>query len=276
MATYDLGIATLVLSYERARFDRRHDFESAVRRVVRKIVARSDELLQDSRSAYRELYRELRRQPSVGEIAARMGKPVELISQVYPSDSSVDVYGQDGQTSRLSHITEDLQHHWRSIRGGGLGLIVNKRSWRSVFQSELQGLAGREAKFYFTVFANTPSEGFCRWRNFLAQNYVDGEHWPIIVLLTYSNCPGRDFRTYMREVGGDYTFLVDIEPGVHYFGPGIGFRNAASGSSGRQIGYVIGRGPTFILENVVNQDVLAERLKSMIEWIRTNAHTVFQ
>lgn len=56
-------------------------------------------------------------------------------------------------------------------------------------------------------------------------DYIDREKWPVIVLISYSKYMGGEFRSFMRTSGGDFVFLSNIEPGIHYFGPGEGFRN---------------------------------------------------
>jgi len=77
----------------------------------------------------------------------------------------------------------------------------------------------------------------------------------------------------MRSWGGDYSFLPNIKPGTHYFGPGEGYHNVLVSTSKKKIDSMMT--PTFILDDVLNKNVLAERVESVIMWIAKNRTTVF-
>jgi len=271
-ASYDLGIAGIVLSFAKVCFDQENEFKVAVRKISRLIVKQNAQLLNEIKIARNTLFRKLRREPTVSEISAYLGITHELISQLVPAERSVDVYGNYGQYSRLRQMNGDLCDCWKSLGWGQLSIQGTHQLRRTYLTAKLR--RGRwSCRFYFMVFADTTAHGLLWWRNKISEDYIDREEWPVIVQVSYSKYAGGEFRSFMKTWGGDYAFLLDIEPGIHYFGPGRGFENVISGTRAGKISYLMS--PTFILHTVQNRQVLLERLKSLIEWISQNRMTVF-
>jgi hypothetical protein len=271
-AKYDLGIANLVLYYERVSFANGHRFQTAVSKIAKNIVKENNQLKGSLTEARQKLYTQLRREPSVGELAAQVQRTPDLLKQLSTPESSLDTYATLGQNTRMQNVTTDLGVCWKSL---GLGKLtpVQTGIGKTLYQSDLVRMGRWTCKFHFMVFVRSSNEALAYWRNRVCQNHVDSKHWPVVALVSYKKQTGTDFRKFMTIWGADYSFLTNVEPGIDYFGPGRGYRNVSTPRDKTKISFLMT--PTFVLNNVVNEQILTERVKSMFKWISQNRAITF-
>ncbi|MGA2971721.1 MAG: sigma-70 domain-containing protein [Candidatus Bathyarchaeia archaeon] len=272
-ANYDLGIASLVLSYgNRLDFKNTTRFESAIRTIARLIVRQNSQLNNDLETARRTLFSKLRREPSVAEVAEFVRKTPELVSQFVNREKVSDEYGKYGQYARRRLMVTDLFDCWKRLGLGCFEEVPSEISGGIVYRSSSVRRGRWACRFDFLVFGQKPYHPLAWWRNYVCQYKLAEAGWSVIVFLTYHRDSG-SFRSFMRSWGGDYSFLPNIKPGTHYFGPGEGYHNVLVSTSKKKIDSMMT--PTFILDDVLNKNVLAERVESVIMWIAKNRTTVF-
>jgi len=270
-ADYSYGIAELVLSYRTLNFEK-GAFKSEVRTIARRILKENSNLQKELDVARHLLFTKLRRDPTIAELASHVGRTQELISQFGLAEPARDEYAHLGQRTRYERMVMNLAECWSLHGMGTLSLGWTDKRKATFYVSDAVRFFGKQSRFYFMVFAGEASQRLDWWRNHLCQ-CVHGAYWPVIVLVSYGKYSRRGFQSFMQEWGGNYSLLPDVEPGVDFFGPGIGYTNVRFPKSKSRISEVMT--PTLILKFVTNKEVLSERIRSMLKWISSHRVHVF-